>query len=80
MIHQYVSNYLLITVPVLGHAGPDCDPCDGPLKGYFQSWKKANILVYKPKFGWKMNMVHFYNFLFTFNQAIKRIIYVIFKK
>jgi hypothetical protein len=38
--------YVRLTVPALANAGPDCDPCGGPLKVIAQSKTRTNVVVY----------------------------------
>ena len=63
----------------LANAGPDCGPSGRPLKVIVQNKIKRPVFWYiNVSLAAKLKMFHFYNFLFTFNQAIKH--YLILKK
>ena len=61
----------------LANAGPDCDPCGGPLKVIVQNKEGLKF--------WYINVSKIKNsnglclsFLYIFNKIVKRVIYLIF--
>jgi hypothetical protein len=46
----------MYAVPALANAGPDSDPCSGPLKVTMESKKRPNVSRYYGKSGRKIQM------------------------